>query len=271
MHRLAPLAVLSFAAVVGGVAGCGDAADVKSLEGEVTDLRGQLKRAEGENDKLARRLDDTDRKLSGLREDLITSRESTMRASGDPAAAPAAGAAPGDAGPDATATSPENPALDAEAKALADVLATDDGIQVLEGALKTIEKRRDEERTARMVQGMVDAFAQKAALSPQQAESLQKIASRSAAATRELWSAFRDAGDLTAEQRQSLRTDLLAKGEEIRVRTDDEVKGILDAQQFEIYKQDSERLRGAFRGFGGGPGGGGMGGGRGGLGGDGGR
>ena len=270
MRRLAPLALLPLVVAVGGAAGCGDGAGVTSLEGEVTDLRGQLKRAEGENDKLARRLDDTERKLSGLREDLITAREASMSGAGGPAAAPAeAGAAPGDPAADAPGTSPENPALAAEAKALADLLGTDDGIKVLEGALKTIEKRREEERTARMVQGMVDAFAQKAALTPQQTESLQKIATRSASATRELWSAFRDAGDLTAEQRQSLRTDLLAKGEEIRVRTDDEVKGILDAQQFEMYKQDSERLRGAFRGFGGGPGG--MGGGRGGPGGDGGR
>ena len=154
---------------------------------------------------------------------------------------------------------------------------TDGAGSGLEGALKTIEKRRDEERTARMVQGLVDAFAQKAGLTPQQSESMQTIAMKSATATRELWATFRDAGDMTAEQRNTLRVDLLAKGEEIRVRTDDEVRGVLDARQFEMYKQDSERLRGAFRGLGGAggpsfPGGaGGRGGRGGGDGGDGGR
>lgn len=267
--RLVPAAALLLATAV-AVPGCGDDAAVRSLEGEVTDLRGQLKKADVDNDKLARRVEENERRLRGLQEDLLAARDAALHGAGKSATAVVGDAA---GGPDAAApaTSPENPALAAEAQALADVLSTDDGIKVLEGALKTIERRREEERTARMVQGLVDAFAQKANLTPQQAESLQKIASRSAAATRELWTAFRDAGEMNADQRNALRIDLTAKAEEIRVRTDDEVKGILDAQQFEIYRQDSERLRGAFRGFGGGPGG--MGGGRGpgGLGGDGGR
>lgn len=269
MRLLLPALLLATAVAA---TGCSDDGAVRSLEGEVTDLRGQLKKASGENDKLARRVEETERRLRGMQEDLLAAREAALHGAGKSATVATADAA---AGPDGAApapgTSPDNPALAAEAQALADVLSTDDGIKVLEGALKTIERRREEERTARMVQGLVDAFAQKANLTPQQAESLQKVASRSAAATRELWTAFRDAGEMTADQRNALRIDLTAKAEEIRVRTDDEVKGILDAQQFEIYRQDSERLRGAFRGFGGGPGG--MGGGRGpgGFGGDGGR
>jgi hypothetical protein len=59
---------------------------------------------------------------------------------------------------------------------------------------------------------------------------------------------------MTQEQRQAARTDAMAKIEEINRRTDEEASTILDASQFETYRQDVTRMRGGRGGMGG-PGG----------------
>lgn len=259
-NRLAALLLLATAPFA---AGCEDAARVGSLETEVTELRAQLKKSENERDRLARRVDESEKRLAGLQEDLLGFRKSVIDVAG--AAAASAPDSAGDgadgvvapAGPDA---SPANPVLTAEAASLARILETDEGVKVLEAALRDIDRRRDDQRTARMIQGLVDAFAQKANLTPTQSEQLAKVLTRGAAARRELWTGMRDAPEMTPEQRVAVRQEILAKSEEIRVRVDDEVKSVLDAQQFETYKQDSERLWSQGRGGGAGGMGGGMGG-----------
>ena len=143
-------------------------------------------------------------------------------------------------------------------KELAEYFATDEGRTVFEAAMKSYEGKREEERSARMVKGMIDAFSQKANLSREQTASMEKIVSKAFTEIGTLFRTMRDS-DMTPEERAVKRTETVAKVEDVRRQTEDEVKGILDATQFELYQQESARMRGFM--------GGGMGGGLGGFGG----
>jgi uncharacterized membrane protein YgcG len=126
--------------------------------------------------------------------------------------------------------------------------------------MKAYEQKRDEERGNRMASGLIDAFAQRANLSPQQKEQMQKIAQRTMNEIGALWRAMRDQ-DIPPEERAAKRQETVAKMEEIRTRTDEEVKTVLDAAQWDLYQQESARMRGFMGGGMGGGGGGGFGGG----------
>lgn len=259
MHRPSArlLLVVAGSFAVLSAAACSDGAGSPLADKEMADLRAQLRKVEGERDKLASRVDQTERRLAGLQEDLLTVRKALATAPAADAAAAAAPAADASAAPAAApATAP------GAAKDLADILATDDGRKVFESAMRAYEARRDEERSSRMAAGMVDAFAQKANLSPEQKEKLNAIVGRTMSEMQQLFRGMRD-GDVPAAERPARRQETVAKMEEIRSRTDDEVKGILDASQWDLYQQESARMRGFMGGGGGGFGGGGFGGGRG--------
>lgn len=239
-------------------AGCDDSARVQSLEGEVTALDSQVKKLEAEREKLLARLDTAERRMTGLQEDLLAVRRSaeaagavasaaSEKAAGEVAGAPVA-APPGVPAPG----SKDDPRTVQAAQELAALLASETGTAVFEGALRRVEQKRDEERGARMVAGMVDAFAQRANLTPQQSEQMRKIVGKTMTDIGSLWRSMGD-GDLTPEERAAKRQETFAKAEEIRKSTEDEVRNVLDAQQFEMFQQESARMRGFL---GGGPGGG---------------
>lgn len=256
-RRLIPVLVLAASAAVlpGCDAGAGDAGS----QAETDALRAQVKKLEGERDRLAGRMEQAERRISGLSTDLAATREEMMKAA--QAAGVVAAARPTEAGEPAPAAATD--ARTPSAKALGDLLATEDGRAVFEEAMKAYEARRDAERIDRLGSGIVDGFAQRANLSPQQTESLRKIVGKAMGDVAAVWRGGRD-GEATPEERAAQRQSAFAKMEEIRQRTDDEVKGILDAAQWDQWQQDSARMRG-FLGGGAGPGGG-FGGGRGGLG-----
>lgn len=261
--RALPFALV--AAFAFASAGCDDSAQVGVLEKEVTALDGQVKKLEGERDKLSGRLETAERRLAGLQEDLLAVRkaaESAAQAARDAAkAGPGAGAGLG-SGVTPGAVKGDPKSIQA-AQELAGILATDEGRAVFEASMRQIEQKREDERGARMAAGIVDAFAQKANLSPTQAESMRKIVGKSMTEMGALWRNMRDT-DLTPEERATKRTENMAKMDEIRKTTDEEVKSVLDGAQFDMYQQETARMRG-FMGGGGGMGGpgGGFGGGRG--------
>lgn len=248
--------------------GCDDTAGVS--EKQVAELRSQSKRLEDENRALMNRLEAAERKIAGLSEDLAavnrtaidasTAASAATKANADSTGAATAGSA-GIAGGAAAGDAHAN--LSERDREIAAFLDRDEGRKVLETAIKAIETKRDQERQDRMVNAMVDAFAQKANLTPQQTDSMRKIVGKSMADTRGLWEGMMR-GDMSPEERQTARNDAMAKMQEIQTRTDDEVKSVLDSSQFGMYQQDVERMRNGMRGgMGGGmggPGGGGFGG-----------
>lgn len=259
MHRKLPAAFVLLA-VAGSAtllaAGCDDAGQVQSLENDVAELRTKAKRLEGERDKLATRLDNAERRLAGLQEDLMQVRKDAQSASSSAAAAVGEAAK---AGADATGTTAPvrkfSTEVGAAAKELADYFATEDGSRVFDVAMKAYEAKQQEERGSRMVKGMIDAFAQKANLTPQQTTQMEKIVGKAMTDIGGVWRSMRDPAG-TPEERASRRSDAVAKTEEIRRATEDEVKGVLDSTQFEMYQQESARMRGLMGGGMGGPGGG---------------
>ncbi|MCE9637617.1 MAG: hypothetical protein K8T90_18110 [Planctomycetes bacterium] len=258
LPRSLPFALVAALALAS--AGCDDSAQMGVLEKEVTTLDGQVKKLEGERDKLAGRVETAERRLAGLQEDLLAVRKSAEAAAELARNATKAGGAPAATGtglalaPGATKGDPKTAAA---AQELAGLLSTDEGRAVFEASMRQIEQKREDERGARMAAGLVDAFAQKANLSAQQTESMRKIVGRSMTEMGAIWRGMRD-GTVTPEK----RTENMAKMEEIRKSTDEEVKSVLDGTQYDMYQQETARMRG-FMGGGGGPGGGGFGGGRG--------
>ena len=241
------------------LAGCDESAEVATLDHQVTELRTQVKKLETERDRLTARVDNTDRRLAGLQSDFLALQKTTKSAAAVTAAASdAAGAEPGGvvagarlAGPDGKV--PQN------ADEFSALLETDAGRAAFDSALKQAEQRRDEERQNRMAAGMVDSFSQKANLSPEQTEKMRKIATKAFSEISTLWRSMRDQ-DLTPEQRQSMQADNMAKMAEIRTTSEDEVKSVLDASQWDLYQQETSRMRGFMGGGFGGAGGGGRGG-----------
>lgn len=252
--------------VLAAAPGCDDTSGVSDKQ--VAELRSQSKRLEDENRALMNRLDAAERRIAGLSEDLASVNRTAIDAS---TAASAASKANADSADAATAGSPGTVGAapsDAHAnlserdREIATFLDREEGRKVLETAIKAIETKRDQERQDRMVNAMVDAFATKANLTPQQTDSMRKIVGKSMADTRGLWEGMMR-GDMSPEERQTARTDAMAKMQEIQTRTDDEVKSVLDSSQFGMYQQDVERMRNGMRGGmggAGGPGGGGFGG-----------
>ena len=66
---------------------------------------------------------------------------------------------------------------------------------------------------------------------------------------RQVWSAFRDLPpDTVPEQRDQLRQQTIAKADELRKQTDEQVKAVLDQTQYEAYQQEQDKLRPNQRG-----------------------
>lgn len=264
MHRTSRRPAAAFLVVAAAVAaagaalaaaGCGDAGQVQGLEHDLADLQAKSKKLEVERDRLASRLDNAERRMAGMQEDLMQVRKDALAAAASAAAAAPAEAPKTDDGSLAGAPPAVlklDPQVGAAAKELAEYFATPDGSKVFDIAMKAYEAKQQEERGARMAKGMIDVFAQRANLTPQQAASMEKIVGRSMSQIGDVWRSLRDADGGTPEERAARRTEAVAKTDEIRRQTEEEVKNVLDNTQFDLFQQEANRMRGMM---GGGPGG----------------
>lgn len=251
--RFAPLA-LAVLALPLGAGGCDDGgASVK----QVNDLRAEVARIEEDRRQLSAKLDQAERRLSGQSEDiaLLHKELAEMRGAKPRSAGASAGTAAGGAAADATTGASEGPASasplgDAEVKALDTWFSSEGGRKTIDAALAAAEQRREEQRWNERINAMLDQFAQKAGLRADQTEAMRKISGRTAAEIRGIWSGMRNP-DLTAEERTVQRQEAMAKMMDIQTRQDEEVKGILDASQFQMYQEETARMRGMMGGMGG--------------------
>lgn len=256
------LSFLLVAAAALPLAGCDEAAEVQTLGRDVAELRTQVKKLESERDRLTARIDNADRRMAGLQNDFLALQKSVQAAATVTAAAQDGTGAEGGATVAGAALRGPDGKFPQTADEFTALVSTEAGRAAFDAAIRQAEQRRDEERQNRMAAGMVDAFAQKANLSPEQTEKMRKIASKAITEISALWRTMRDQ-DMTPEQRQAKQTENVAKMEEIRRESDEEVKSVLDAAQWDLYQQETSRMRGFMGAGGGGPGRGGFGGGRG--------
>jgi uncharacterized membrane protein YgcG len=198
--------------------------------------------------------------MGGLQQDLLAVRRSADAAADAATSAsekePAVDGAQVAGNPSAqsAAAGAVDPKTSQAAQELEALLSTDAGRTVFEGAMRRVEQKRDEERSARMVTGLVDAFAQRANLTPEQSEQMKKVVGKTFTEIGALWRTSGE-GEMTPEQRAQKRQEVFAKAEEIRKTTEEEVKTILNVEQFEMFQQESARMRGFIDGGAGGFGG----------------
>lgn len=256
--RLLPVAAAAaFAALL--ATGCGDLGDADGVASDVAKLRERARSAEAERDRLASRLDLVERRIAGLQADLAQTRSDAQEAAAAAAEARSGAPAAETGTPPAAPLAQGDPRIAQSAKELSELLASDEGRAVFDQALAAYEARREQDRGSRMATDLVTAFAQKANLSVQQKDSMMKIVSTAMSDMGVLFRTLRD-DTATPEERSAKRQEAIVKMQEISQRTDDEVKGILDAAQWDTYQQERGRMRGFLGGAGGGMGGGGAGG-----------
>ena len=133
---------------------------------------------------------------------------------------------------------------------MAGFLTSEQGQEMLDKLVEASERRRRDARTNQWMSRMVEGFAEKAELTPDQTEKVSAIATRSMTAIRDLWMPMRDP-NLTAEQRQELVATNRDKMQEIRDAADQEVKAVLNSAQYLIYEEEMSRFGGGMGGFGG--------------------
>ncbi len=232
--------VVSLAASL-AIGGCGEQ-DSAAASPEIIKLRTDLKESQRRHAQVIDRLDKFERRLDGMTQDI--DRLSHQRVKADLASATAAV----DTDETGAAASMGDPTAPAAPDELIELLQSEQGQELVAGAMKALEARRDEERRERMVGAMVDRFAEMANLTPQQNGDVTRIVGDSFRKMGDVWSSMRDAGDLTAEERTAARDENMVKMEEIRQATNDEMKAVLNSEQYAIYEEQANRMRG----FGGG-------------------
>jgi chromosome segregation ATPase len=253
--------VLVLALPLAALAACAESADTSGLEKQVADLRADLQKTRTEKEKLEKQIEAQARRIDGLAQDVSNVRGRAMDvqlasskgeahaatpADGDPAAPAAA--------PSAGATAPEGGAvLSPQAVGVRDYLATEDGKKTLQTAIDADREARNREQQKRQIDGMIDRFAKTAQLTEDQTKRMKEIMGSAQAARTDMWSSIRELGpDATPEQRTEAREAMVAKTDELRKQTDDQVKAVLSSTQYEQYQQEQDKLRAGLRGFGGG-------------------
>jgi hypothetical protein len=215
---------------------------VAQLEKRVGDL-------ETERDDLRIKLGKADRQIRGLSSDLASLRNELLQRGGVAASLEAGPDAAPAGGPESEAATDADAAMpvslgEEEVARLAKLLESDTAQEALRRAARKERERADTERWSRMVDGLVDRFAEKANLTEQQTTQMKDIAGRSMREIRDVWMSMREAGNLDAEQRGALIADNRAKMEDIRAKSDEEVKAVLSGDQYEMYLEDMDRMRG---------------------------
>lgn len=252
MRKILPLTLVLVAVAA---AGCGDAAGMAQLDTQMGELAESHKRLEAENVDLERRLDGTERRLAGLVTDVASVRGEMHNRTNAVTASLAAEGAEGAEEPGAVAASAEDSAE------MAEFLKSDEGQQVLDKVMADAQQRRDQERRSRWVGDMVDRFATDNNLNENQTTRLKDLHTKMFSNMRDTFSALRDMGDATPEERAIAREEAMAQVTDARDQLTDDVKLILDQDQFAAYEEMGSRF-GGFGGGRGGRGGGSRGGGR---------
>ena len=126
-------------------------------------------------------------------------------------------------------------------------LESDDGKKALALAVRTVQEQADQERTARMIEDRLAAFAKDANLTDDQVAKMRDILTRSSKSFRDAFAVFRDGGDMPAAERDQARQQAMAKVGEIRKTMDEESRVVLSQTQFEQYQK---AVAGAMGGFG---------------------
>jgi hypothetical protein len=135
-------------------------------------------------------------------------------------------------------------------------LSTDEGKKVLEAAIQSERETRAREQEKRRVDALVDRFAKTASLTDDQTRRMKDVMQKQADASREAWASLPLGPDATQADRDARRQQGLAKTDELRKATDDQIRTILSATQFDTYQQEQDKLRQRLRGTGGANGGG---------------
>lgn len=252
--RTSTLAIsgLLCAAALLALPGCDDDG-APELQSTVDELRKDLLDAKKERERLTAKLDRMERRLAGYAQDIDRLQVQGIAGLERAEVAGESGEGTGDAAVDASVDA----SVDATAAAnIEKLLESEGGRQAMEKAMEAIREKRDNERRQRMVEGMVDRFAEQADLTPDQTERLSQIMGKRFEGMRQIWSALRDGGDVSREERAVMREEAMVKMEELRVELDDEVKSVLNADQYSLYQEQADRMRGWGGGGRGGPGGG---------------
>ncbi len=229
------------------LAACSGQSD-EALRQQTDELQSDVRRLGKDNDKLREQLSAAQRRIEGLEKDVAHIRELTVSVQQAPApeskpsaAADGKSGAPGDA---AGATGP----IATQIKA---ALATDEGRKIVADALTAVQEQQRLEQQQRMVDAMVDRFAKTANLTDDQTKKMKEIMGNQAAALRDARASMRDLPpDATQDQRDQARQQMVAKVDDVRKQTDDQVKAVLSQTQYEQYQQEQDRIRTGMRGFG---------------------
>ncbi len=235
-------ALMLAGAVALSLPACGNT-DNAGLEQALRDLRTEVQDGRDDNKQLSQRLERIERRMDGYGKDIDNLSRTPIEA-----AALRAVDVPELSGDEAAALAASGGVPVASNDNLKGLLESEQGREAVESAMKSIQEKRDSERRERWVSSMIDRFAADANLTPDQSDKMQSIMGGSFKRMGEVWQNMRGGADQTPEQRAQVREDNLAKMEEIRLETDDEVKAVLNSEQMLLYEEQSAR----FRGFGGG-------------------
>ncbi len=239
MIRPSP-ALLLLAAAAAALPAC--SADTSSGDEAIADLGAEVQRLRQESEKQRDRIAKLERQIGGLQTDVVRVREISGGVS-------EAHVAPGEAA--ATDGGPAGPAAGTGAvpdgQAMRTYFATEDGRKVLTAAMRIAQDQQEQERTARMVEGMLSRFAKDAELTEDQTRKMRDILGRSTGQMRELMISMRDPpADLTGDARDQARQQTMAKIGEVRQAADTEIKSVLSQTQYDAYQKSFPQGTGGF-------------------------
>jgi len=255
MKSALPLA-LATAVLATGLAAC-SAGDADAVKRDMDELRTDLQRTKKENEKLRTQVASAEGRINGLAEDLARVRQLSVDVKAAPApqaegAAADGGVAGGGATAGASASGSAAVVSSPEGVAIRNFLATEDGKKLLEAAIQSDRDARAREQAKRQVDSMVDRFAKQANLTDDQTKRMKDLMEKQADATRDVWASLQINPDATQAERDARRQQGLAKTDEIRKSTDDQLRSVLSATQFESYQQEQDKQSQRVRGSGGG-------------------
>jgi hypothetical protein len=228
-------------------------ADTSTQDAAVAELTADVQRLRVETEKQRDRIAKLERQIGGLQTDVVRVREISGGVSEAPVAPGEGSAASG--GPSGGPSDPAAGGAGAvpDSQAMRTFFGTEEGRKVLTAAMRIAQDQQEQERTARMVEGMLARFAKDAELTDDQTKKMRDILGRSTGQMRELMVSMRDPpADLTGEARDQARQQTMAKIGEVRQAADAEIKSVLSQTQYDAYQKSFPQGTG---GFGGGPGG----------------
>jgi hypothetical protein len=236
------------------------AGDADAVKKDMDELRADVQRTQKENEKLKSQLATAENRINGLAQDLARVRQISADVQAAPAptdsvaATDGGGAGPppsGGASSGASAPGSSTVLSTPEGVAIRSFLATEDGKKLLEAAIQSDRDARAREQSKRQVDSMVDRFAKQAGLTDDQTKRMKDLMEKQADATRDVWASLQISPDATQAERDARRQQGIAKTDELRKSTDDQLRTILSTTQFETYQQEQDKLTQRVRGVGG--------------------